>query len=417
MSEIKSQQAGLHSEAGAIPDESLWQSRLLSSRTDGMKANMIREILKVVAQPGMISLAGGLPAPESFPIKIMEELASDVLKEYSWRSLQYGPTEGFGPLREALAALVAKRGVKATSDDVIITSGSQGSLDALGRILISPGDYVAVEAPTYLGAITAFNAYEPRYVEIETDDGGVIPESLEHLLKNTKCKMIYSIPTFQNPSGRTISLARRQQIAEIIIRRQALLVEDDAYGFVRYRGDDLPPIKVFAPDNVVYLSTLSKTLAPGLRIGYCVAPPVIKRWMVLSKQGVDLHTSSFDQAMAAKYISGGYLERQLPHILNLYRPRLDAMLAALDKYFPKDFKWSKPNGGMFVWAEGPSGFNTDLLYEKAIERKVAFVPGRHFFVTPDKGLETMRLNFSMVNEATITKAIEMLAEIIKTSPR
>jgi 2-aminoadipate transaminase len=378
-----------------------------------MGASAIREILKVVSQPGMISLAGGIPAPESFPLEILEELTARVLDRYGSQALQYDRTEGFIPLTEALVDHLEKKGVCASADEILVTSGSQGVLDAIGKVLISTGDCVAVEAPTYLGAIQAFNPYEPKYLRMDTDDDGLIPASLERVLRSTPVKLIYLVPTFQNPTGRTIPLARRIEIAEIIQRHGALLVEDDPYSDLRYRGEALPPIAALAPDHVVYASTLSKTFAPGLRIGFCVAPPLIRRWLVLVKQGVDLHTSTFNQALAAEYLSGGYLERHLPTILDLYRPKQEAMLHALEEHFPSSFRWSRPEGGMFLWAEGPEGLDAEAIYDLCVERKVAFVPGHYFYTQEGEGLETMRLNYTKIDERTIHRAIRIVAEVIR----
>jgi 2-aminoadipate transaminase len=378
-----------------------------------MGASAIREILKVVAQPGMISLAGGIPAPESFPMEILGELTERVIERYGSQALQYDRTEGFIPLQEALVGHLRKKGIQASPGEILITSGSQGVLDAAGKVLISAGDWVAVEAPTYLGAIQAFNPYEPTYVRMDTDEEGLIPDSLEQVLASNAVKLIYLVPTFQNPTGRTIPLARRVAIAEIIQRYNALLIEDDPYGDLRYRGEALPPIQTFAPEHVVYASTLSKTFAPGLRIGFCVAPPLIRRWLVLVKQGVDLHTSTYNQALAAEYLRGGYLERQLPVIIRTYKPKQEAMLAALAAYFPDSFRWSKPEGGMFLWAEGPEGFDAEKLYERCIDCHVAFVPGRYFFTERGEGLETMRLNYTMADEGTIRRAVKTVAEVIR----
>jgi len=389
---------------------------LLADRTVNMKASAIREALKVLMRPGMISLAGGLPAPESFPVDLIEEICTKVLRKYSTQALQYGPTEGFPPLREAVVGLLAERGIDVTADRVIITTGSQGSLDSLGKILISKGDPVAVEAPTYMGALSAFNPYEPSYISIATDDNGVIPEELDNLLRKTSVKFVYLIPTFQNPSGRTTTLERRQQVAEIITRHNALLVEDDPYSALRFRGEALPTIKSMAPDNVVYLTTFSKIMAPGLRLGICAAPPDIQNWMVLANQGINLHTSTFDQAIASEYLAGGYLKRQLPKIVEVYRPKLLAMLEALDKYFPDSFRWSRPDGGMFVWAEGPDGFNADDYYMPAVESGVAFVSGQYFYTRPGDGLNTMRLNFTNADVPTIHRGVRILAEVLKSKP-
>lgn len=386
---------------------------LLAHRTQNMGANVIREILKVVSQPGMVSLAGGIPSPESFPMQILSNLTMKVIEKYSSTAFQYDLTEGFIPLRVALADYLKDKGICPNQNEILITSGSQGVLDAMGKVFISKGDYIAVEAPTYLGAIQAFNPYRPQYVRMDMDEHGVVPDSLEKVLKTHPIKFIYLVPTFQNPTGRTISLQRRKEIARIIQHHHALLIEDDPYSALRYRGKDLPPIKSFAPDNVVYVSTLSKVLAPGLRIGFVVAPEPLRKWLVYVKQGVDLHTSTFNQALAAEYFAGGYLGQHLPQIINLYRPKQEAMLHALDNYFPDSFRWSKPEGGMFLWAEGPKGLDMEKVYWKSVQKNAAFVPGKFFFTREGEGIETMRLNFTMSDEETIDRAVKIIAEVIK----
>ncbi|MCP3953551.1 MAG: PLP-dependent aminotransferase family protein [Desulfobacterales bacterium] len=390
---------------------------LLADRTKEMDASAIREILKVVSRPGMVSLAGGIPAPESFPMKIISELTERVISKYGSSAFQYDPTEGFGPLREALAAYLCEQDIPVSAEGVLVTSGSQGVLDALGKVLISKGDPIAVEAPTYLGALQAFDPYEPHYIRMDTDDDGLVPESLEETLQRHQVKFIYLVPTFQNPTGRTLPMERRQSIADIIIRHGALLVEDDPYSALRYHGQVAPTIKTLAPENVIYISTLSKVFAPGLRIGFCVAPEEIAHWLVIVKQGVDLHTSTFNQALAAEYLAGNYLESHLPRIIDLYRPKQAAMLNALDSYFPADFSWSRPEGGMFLWAVGPRGMDMEKLYLKSIEHNVAFVPGKFFFTDPDEGHETMRLNYTMADEPTIDRAIRTLAKVIENNRR
>jgi 2-aminoadipate transaminase len=272
---------------------------------------------------------------------------------------------------------------------------------------------VAVEAPTYLGALQAFNPYQPEYVRMDTDEDGLIPASLEKILQSGGIKFVYLVPTFQNPTGRTIGMERRREIAKIVKKYNALLVEDDPYSILRYRGNAIAPIKTLAPAHVVYVSTLSKVFAPGLRIGFCVAPELIRKWLVIVKQGIDLHTSTFNQALAAEYLTGGYLERHLPNIIKLYRPKQEAMLAAMDRYFPDGFSWSKPEGGMFLWAEGPQGLDMEKVYWKAVERKTAFVPGKYFYTQKGEGLETMRLNYTMADEKAIDRAIGILAEVIR----
>jgi 2-aminoadipate transaminase len=386
---------------------------LLSDRTKLMKASAIREILKVVSNPDIISLGGGIPSPESFPMEIIQELTQKVLDKYKSSAFQYDLTEGFMPLREQISLLLEERGIKTSSDAVNITSGSQGVLDAIAKLTISKGDKIALEAPTYLGALSAFNPYEPSYIRMDMDDEGLVPESLEHTLQTHNIKFVYLVPTFQNPTGRTLTLERRKKIADIIQRYNVLLVEDDPYSALRYRGTAVPPIKTLAPDHVIYISTLSKVFAPGLRLGFYAAPKFLRQWLVLVKQGVDLHTSTFNQALAAEYLAGGHLERHLPRILEIYKPRQQAMLAALTRLLPQDFSCAPSDGGMFLWVTGPKGFKALTLYDKAIENGVAFVPGQFFYTNPEEGHETMRLNYTMADEATIEKGIEKLTAAIR----
>ncbi len=378
-----------------------------------MGTSAIREILKVVSQPGMLSLAGGIPAPESFPLDIIRNLVDEVISKYDSRAFQYDLTEGFTPLREALSAYVKTRGIDASPDEIMISSGSQSVLDSMGKILLNSGDKVAVEAPTYLGALQAFNPYEPEYIRMDTDEKGLVPDSLDEVLSSHEIKFVYLVPTFQNPSGRTIPTDRRKAIAEIAVKHNALLIEDDPYSALRFHGEELAPIKAYAPDHVVYAGSFSKVFAPGLRIGYHISPPLIKKWMVLAKQGVDLHTSSFNQALAGEYLAGGHMAAHLPKIIKLYRPRKEAMLDAMEQVFPSSFTWSKPEGGMFIWAEGPRGLDLEKLYWKSVERKAAFVPGKFFYTDPREGIETMRLNFTMCNEEQIRKAIGIIADVIR----
>jgi 2-aminoadipate transaminase len=385
---------------------------LLAERTKLMSVNAIREILKVVAKPGMISLAGGIPSPDSFPMDVIRELEDRVLRKYGPSAFQYDRTEGFAPLCEALSVLLRKKEIAADSDAIRITSGSQGALLQLGMILLSPGDAVAVEAPTYLGALTAFNPFQPRYLRVDTDADGMIPESLDRLLGRERVKFVYLIPNFQNPTGRTLAGDRRRALAEILIRRNVLLVEDDPYGDLRYRGTPLPPVQTLAPEHVVYCGSMSKIFAPGLRVGYVVAPEPIRRWMVLAKQGIDLHTSTLTQALASEYIAGGFLDRHLPDILGIYRPKQEAMLLALDRHMPPAWRWTRPDGGMFIWLEGPDGTDTEALYHRAVERGVAYVPGRFFFTEPGEGNATMRLNYTMSDAPTLDRAVGLLAGVL-----
>lgn len=387
--------------------------KLLSQRTLSMQSNAIREILAVVSQPGMISLAGGIPAPQSFPLEDLYRINEAVLDRYGAAALQYDLTEGFTPFREALVDYLSGKQVRTNAEDILVFNGSQSVLDTLAKVLISPGDFVALESPSYLGAITAFNAYEPRYVDIETDDEGIIPESLVKVLEQQSVKFIYLVSTFQNPTGRTLSASRRREVAEIVKRFEALVVEDDPYSDLRYRGEPIAPFFSFAPENTIYVSTVSKVFAPGLRLGFCIAPKAIHHWMRIAKQGADLHSNTYAQALATEYIRGGYLERQLPKIIDLYRPRQEAMLAAMDQFMPDGYRWTKPEGGMFIWIDGPDGLDAEEIYWKAVDQKVAFVPGKYFYIDQDAGLGTMRLNFTMPDEPTIVRAIEILARVIR----
>ena len=386
--------------------------RLLSQRTRGMQRNPIREILKVVSQPGMMSLAGGIPAPETFPIEELYRINESVLDRYGAAALQYDLTEGFAPFREALAGFLAQKGIAADAEQLLVFNGSQSVLDTLGKILITPGDVIALESPSYLGAISAFNSYSPKYVSIKTDDDGIIPESLERALDRHEVKFVYLVTTFQNPTGRTLSLQRRSEIAAIVKDRHALVIEDDPYSDLRYRGEALPPLHSFAPENTVYASTLSKIFAPGLRLGFCIAPPLIREWLYTAKQGADLHSNTYAQALAAEYICGGFIERQVPKIIELYRPRQEAMLAAMARHFPPEYHWTKPEGGMFIWVDGPPGIDAEQVYWKAVEQNVAFVPGKYFYIDPNDGPATMRLNFTRADEATIEKAIAALGKVL-----
>jgi 2-aminoadipate transaminase len=392
----------------------MFTEKILANRTQYMGSSAIREILKVLSRPGIVSLAGGMPAPDAFPMDYMEELSQRVLREYGTDALQYGTTEGFAPLKDELQKYLRQIGIETEAQKINVVTGSQSVLDGLGKILITPGDAVAVEAPTYLGAIQALNPYGPRYVRMKTDDNGLIPESMEEVIQEHHPKMVYLIPTFQNPTGRTIPLERRKQIAEIAKRTNTLVIEDDPYGSLRFRGSFIPPIYTMAPEHVVYSGSFSKVFAPGLRVGYYVAPELISKWLVLAKQGVDLHTSSFTQALATEFLKGGFMESHIPRIIQIYKPKQETMLSAMEEHFPESFSWSKPEGGMFIWAEGPKGLDTLELYNEAINNNVAFVPGKYFYTEPGEGQETMRLNFTMADEDTIRAAVGRLGTAIRT---
>ncbi len=387
----------------------------MAKRTEVMMYSALSELLRVTENPKIISLAGGLPAPESFPLKMIDRLNREVVRKYKGTAFQYGPTNGAKPLREATAQWLKERNMNVSPENIGVTTGSQGGLDCLGKIFIDQGDTLAVESPTYIGAVDAFAPYGPTYAQIETDDTSVIPASLEQILKTKKIKFVYLIPTFQNPTGKTIPWDRRVAIAKIIKKYDALLIEDDPYNSLRYRGKALDPIQTMIPENTIYLCTFSKVLAPGLRIGFYAAPAEVVKLMVAAKQSVDLHTSSYDQYLAAEYLKTGDLKKHLPNILKIYKSRMEAMFASLDTYFPKSFKWTHPEGGMFIWLVGPKKFDAVKLYWKAIEHNIAYVPGTYFYTKKGEAKNTMRLNFTNVNEQQIDKAVKKLSEVIKAN--
>lgn len=385
----------------------------LAARTVRMQVSAIREILKVTQGSDVISLAGGLPAPEAFPVDIVRAICNRVLEENPVAALQYGPSEGHDALRQTLVEYAGRLGIEASLEEVLVFTGSQQVLDLLGKVFVDIGDKVVVESPTYLGALQSLSAYQPEYVLWPTDDEGAIPEALEEILRRNRVKLIYLVPNFQNPTGRTLGLERRRSIARILAQHEAVLVEDDPYGRLRYGGADVPSIKSLAPDNVIYLSSFSKVLSPGFRLGWVVAPREICRWLVVAKQGADLHTSALSQAIAAEFVAGGYLEAHLPVILGLYRRRLAAILGALQSHWDGWATWTRPEGGMFVWATLPGNMDTEEVYWKAIERKVAFVPGK-FFHVDGSGKNTMRLNFSNTDEDKLVDAVERLTRTVRS---
>ncbi len=383
-----------------------------SERMEKIKSSAIRELLKITEQPEVISLAGGLPADELFPVEDIKRAANAVLSaENAPASLQYGPTEGYFPLRQQVASIMSDKGVDCTPDEVQISSGSQQALDLLGRVFLDKGDVVLVENPTYLGAIQAFELYEPQFAAVATDDEGMIPEALEESIIEHRPKMIYLVPTFQNPTGRTMSLERREKVAEIITRQQVLLLEDDPYSALRFEGEDLPSLKSLAPEWVVYLGTFSKTAVPGFRLGWIAADKEIIRKTSICKQGADLHSNTLVQHVLSRYLKDADVPGHIARIRVEYEKRKNAMIEALEREFPEGVTWSQPQGGMFLWLQLPEGMNTEALMSKALLEKVAFVPGHSFFVSGG-GENTMRLNFSNSSPELIGEGIRRLARLV-----
>ena len=393
-----------------------WAHRF-AQRTKAVKSSTIRELLKLTQRPEVISFAGGLPAPEVFPVERFEDACHRVLEAKGGMALQYSASEGYTPLREYLAQRMARYGIIAGVDNVLITSGSQQALDLIGKLLINPGDRILVEAPTYLGALQAFNVYGAEYVSVPIDHDGLRTDQLDEALRSGP-KFMYILPNFQNPGGVTLCEPRRHELVLLADKYGIPIIEDDPYGQLRYEGEHLPPLLVLDRENlrrddgklgnVLYLSTFSKTLAPGIRLGWIVAPPDVISKLVQLKQGADLHSSTFDQMVAYEVVHEGFLDEHVKKIRAVYRERRDVMLAALSEYFPPEVTWTHPEGGLFLWVALPEGMDMQHLFQAALRENVAFVPGDCFYPGGNEGSRHMRLNFSHSNPQQIREGIRRL---------
>jgi 2-aminoadipate transaminase len=384
-------------------------------RMDTVRVSTIREILKVTEQPEIISFAGGLPAPELFPVDDVLRATERVLGESGAASLQYSPSEGFAPLREVFAAESQKRGIACCADDILIMTGSQQPLDLTGKIFLDAGDCVLTESPTYMAAIQAFQSYGARFASVPTDDEGLIPDALPALIERERPKFLYTIPNFQNPTGVTLTAERRKKLYEIAARYGLIVLEDDPYGALRYAGTNVPSIKALDTEGIViYQSTISKTIAPGLRVGWVVASKEIRAKMTIAKQAADLHTSSLDQRIVHRYLTDCDSDAHVEKIRRAYGERFGIMDARLKETMPPGFTWTHPEGGMFLWVTCPEGVNTNELMREALARKVLFVPGQDFF-SDAPGLRYMRLNFSNASPENIRVGIGRLTEVCANS--
>ncbi|KDR96365.1 2-aminoadipate transaminase [Peptoclostridium litorale DSM 5388] len=387
-----------------------------ADRMDNLKASEIRELLKFAADPSIISFGGGMPAPELFPVEEMKKVAVAVLEESGQSALQYATTEGNVKLREQIAdRMNRKYQSKVALDDVLITSGSQQGLDFAGKIFINEGDVVLCESPSYLGAINAFKAYGPKFIEVPTDDHGMVIEELEKILDSTEnVKMVYVIPDFQNPSGKTWTMERRERFMEVINKHEIPVIEDNPYGELRFEGEILPSLKSMdTKDLVVFLGTYSKIFAPGLRIGWvCAAPEILQKFNFV-KQSADLQSSTISQMEAAKFGEMYDLDAHVEKIKAVYKVRRDLMMKIMKEEFPEGVKWTYPEGGLFTWVVLPEHINARDLLKKCLEEKVAFVPGGAFF--PNGGNEnTFRLNYSNAPEEKLEEGMKRLAKAIKS---
>ncbi len=389
----------------------------LAQRADKMNPPVIREILKVTEKPGIISFAGGLPSPQTFPIDAMREASERVLRDDGKAALQYAASEGYAPLREWVAQDLLKQGMHVSPDQVLITTGSQQGLDLVAKILIDAGSRILVETPTYLGALQAFTPMEPVAVGVNSDDHGVDADDLRAKVGNgaDKARFVYLLPNFQNPTGRTMTEARRAAVAQVAVESGLPIIEDNPYGDLWFDAPPAPSLSSRHPEGSVYLGSFSKILAPGLRLGYLVAPKTLYPKLLQAKQAADLHTPSFNQRVVAEVLKDGFIERHVPTIRALYKQQCEAMLAALDREMAGlGLTWNRPVGGMFLWVQLPKGLKAVPLLEKAVAKGVAFVPGFAFYAQ-DANESTLRLSFVTATVDQINTGMAALAAAIRES--
>ena len=378
-----------------------------ASRVSYIKPSTIREILKLTQKSDIISFAGGLPAPNLFPVERLKEASAQVLEKQGSQALQYGTTEGYTPLREWLSSRIPGT----TVDNIQIVSGSQQGLDLIAKVLLNPGDKVLVTAPTYMGALRAFDAYEVDYVTVDVDEEGMIGASLELALKQ-KPKMIYAIPNFDHPTGITLSLERRQMLVEMARKYQVPIYEDDPYCELRFEGEALPSLYELAPERVIYGGTFSKIVVPGFRLGWLVADPELLVVVARAKQAADLHTATFTQMIAYELSKDGFMDEQILKVRAYYKNQRELMLKALEKNFPEDCHWTRPKGGMFLWVTLAQGVDSIKMLRAAVEQRVAYVPGEPFYAKGG-GANTFRLSYSIATPAQIDEGMSNLGKVIR----
>ncbi len=388
------------------PNPIQWQ---FSQRAEQLQSSAIREILKITMRPEIISFAGGLPSPLTFPVERMREAYDTVLTRAGKVALQYGPSDGYAPLREWIADSLSTSDCRIVPEQVLMLSGSQQGLDLLGKVLVDEGSKVLVETPSYLGALQAFSVYRPEFVSVATDDDGLVPEALDAVGQGAR--LLYSLPNFQNPTGRSMTLDRRVALVEACARLRVPLIEDDPYGALSYNGEPLPKLLNMNPAGVVYMGSFSKVLTPGIRLGYAVAPVPLARKMEQAKQATDLHTAQLTQMVVHEVVKDGFLTEHIPTIRKLYAAQCHAMLDALQEFFPSGASWTRPQGGMFIWVTLPQHINSMELLEAAVAQNVAFVPGAPFYAnTPAPN--TLRLSFVTVPPEQIRVGVEKLGRLI-----
>ncbi|MGF6273078.1 2-aminoadipate transaminase [Massilia sp. UYP11] len=388
------------------PNPIQWQ---FSERAQQLQSSFIREILKITQRPEIISFAGGLPSPATFPVERMKAAYDKVLTENGKVALQYGPTDGYAPLREWIAGSLSTEGSTILPEQILMTSGSQQALDLLGKVLIDEGSRVLVETPSYLGALQAFSVYRPEFKSVDTDEAGLVPSSLEGIAQGAR--MLYALPNFQNPTGRSLSVERRQELVETCARLGVPLIEDDPYGSLSYKGAPSPKMVAMNPDGVIYMGSFSKVLTPGIRLGYVCAPLPLVRRLELAKQAADLHTAQLTQMVVHEVVKDGFLDQHIPTIRQLYGDQCQVMLDAMQQHFPAGVSWTKPEGGMFIWVTLPQQIDAMKLLEQSLAARVAFVPGAPFYAN-DPATNTLRLSFVTVPPERIREGIAVLGKLI-----
>jgi 2-aminoadipate transaminase len=388
------------------PNPIQWQ---FSERALQLQSSAIREILKITQRPEIISFAGGLPSPLTFPVERMKEAYDKVLSENGKVALQYGPTDGYAPLREWIANNLSTEGTRILPEQILMVSGSQQALDLLGKVLIDEGSRVLVETPSYLGALQAFSVYRPEFKSVDTDEHGLVPSSIESVAKGAR--LLYSLPNFQNPTGRTLSTERRLELVETCARLGLPLIEDDPYGALNYKGEPMPKMVAMNPDGVIYMGSFSKVLTPGIRLGYVCAPLPLVRRLEMAKQAADLHTAQLTQMVVYEVVKDGFLDRHIPTIRTLYGNQCQAMLDAMAEHFPAEVSWTRPEGGMFIWVTLPKHINAMKLLDQALAARVAFVPGAPFYANEPQ-TNTLRLSFVTVPPERIREGVAILGKLI-----
>ncbi|HEX5950663.1 MAG TPA: PLP-dependent aminotransferase family protein [Actinomycetota bacterium] len=385
---------------------------LYARRTGGMAASEVRALFAVASRPEVVSFAGGMPFVQAIPVEHVLEILEGVLMEKADVALQYGGGQGSPVLRERLCMLMAEEGTLADPEDMVVTTGAQQALDLVGKVLIDPGDLIAIEAPAYVGALSAFSAYEPRYLQVELDDQGMLVERLEEaLVRGERPKFVYTVPNFHNPAGVTMSTRRREQLVALCREARIPIVEDNPYGLLRFEGVMEPTLRSLDPQNVIYLGTVSKVFSPGVRVGWALAEPGVLQRLVLAKEAADLCGSNLNMLLTERYLSGETWRANLERLVATYRRRRDVMLAALAERFPAGATWTSPAGGFYVWVTLPPYLDTRALLAAAVERRVAYVPGTAFY--PDgRGTDTMRLAFCYPTEDRIEEGVKRLGELL-----